>query len=313
MNLSAIDLNLLLVLHTVLETQSVKRAAAELHVTAPAVSNSLARLRTLLGDDLLVRRGRSLVATPRAVDLAPQLQTALGTLRQALDDSFDPTVTRRRFALALSDAGEAWAAPDIAVAMTARMPHAGLQIVSLDTVAASDGLANGAVDVAIAPAPTFSLHPGLHVEALYEEEGVLLVHKKHRVTGRLSPAQFNAFRHVDTWLVAGRPGPGHRGVDEFFARHGLKRDIALIVPSFLMAAMVVASSDLVSAQPRRLAERFSTMLPLRVLSIPGPSLRFLQRLIWHERTHRDPGATMFRELVTRVMRRPWRAALPSVQ
>jgi DNA-binding transcriptional LysR family regulator len=114
---------------------------------------------------------------------------------------------------------------------------------------------------------------------------------------------------VDTWLVLGERSAGHRVAEDFFERHGLKRNFALVFPSFFTAAMMAASSDLASVMPRRLAERFTTILPLRILSIPAPALRFQQQLIWHERTHRDPGAIAFRELVCGVMLRPWRAKL----
>src|SRR5262245_65238063 len=84
-NLSALDLNLFLVLHTVLEERSATRAAARLHVTQSAVSNALARLRELLGDPLVVRRGRGLVPTPRAEELAPLLREATERLALAVD------------------------------------------------------------------------------------------------------------------------------------------------------------------------------------------------------------------------------------
>jgi DNA-binding transcriptional LysR family regulator len=311
MNLSSIDLNLLLVLHTVLEEKSVVRAAEHLHVTPPAVSNALARLRSILGDPLLVRRGRGLVPTPRAVDLAPQLQAALGALTRALDDHFDPGTTRRRFTLALSEADQTCSAPEIAAAFTAGMPHAGLQIVNLDTLAASDGLATGAIDAAMVAAPSYSRQAGTYAKTLYEEEAVLLVRRGYRaaVHGRISREQFNALRHVDVWLVLGKPSRGRRVAEDFFARHGLTRTFALVVPSYFTGAMVAASSDLAIATPRRLAERFRTMLPLRILVIPGPTLHFQQQLLWHERTHRDPGATALREVITGAMSRPWRAAL----
>src|SRR5215831_13642500 len=107
MNLSSIDLNLLLVLHTVLTEKTVVRAATKLNVTPPAVSNALARLREILEDPLLVRRGRGLVATPRAAELAPKLEAAVGMLHRALEERFDPAVTTRQFSLALSDADQA--------------------------------------------------------------------------------------------------------------------------------------------------------------------------------------------------------------
>jgi DNA-binding transcriptional LysR family regulator len=306
MNLSSLDLNLLLVLHTVLKEKTVARAAETLNVTSPAVSNALARLRDLLGDPLLVRRGRGLVATPRALEIAPELDNAIGALRRALNERFDPFTTRRRFSIALSDADQAWSAPPIATVVARRMPNAQLQIVTLDTLEAEDGLASGLVDAVMGPEPMHQAEPTLHRENLYEDDAAFLINKSFRTPkgGRLTAAQFNALRHVDTWLVLGRPSRGHRYAEEFLERNGLKRTAALIVPNFFTAAMVAASSELASIMPRRLADRFASMMPLKVLPIPGPALRFKQQLIWHDRTHNDPGAMLFRELVRDVMRRP---------
>jgi DNA-binding transcriptional LysR family regulator len=315
MNLASIDLNLLLVLHTVLEQQSVARAAEKLSVTSSAVSNSLARLRAVLDDALFVRRGRRLTPTPRALELAEPLKTSLGTLTQALDAGFDPTMTRRRFTLALSEVDQACSAPEIAAELTRRMPHAGLQIVNLDTLAATDGLATGTIDAAMVSTPSVPMEPGVHATALYSEEGALVVRQAHPALrrGRISAEQFNALRHVDTWIILGRPGRGQLFAEAFFARHGLRRDVALVVPNYLTAAMMVAASDLLSAMPRRLAERFRTMLPVQILPMPDAPLRYQQHLIWHERTRRDPGSLAFRELVSRVMRNPWQPALRSAQ
>jgi DNA-binding transcriptional LysR family regulator len=233
MNLSSIDLNLLLVLHTVLEEQSVARAAEKLSVTSSAVSNSLARLRAALDDALFVRRGRRLTPTPRALELAAPLKMALGALTLALDARFDPVMTHRRFTLALSEADQACSAPEIAAGLTQRMPRAELQIVNLDTLAATDGLATGAIDAAMASAPSVPTEPGMHAMALYKEEGALLVRQAHPAVrgGRISAEQFNALRHVDTWIVLGRPTRGHLFAEAFFARHGLRRDVALVVPT----------------------------------------------------------------------------------
>jgi DNA-binding transcriptional LysR family regulator len=310
-NLSSIDLNLLLVLHTVLEEQSVARAAEKLSVTSSAVSNSLARLRAVLDDALFVRRGRRLTPTPRALELAAPLKMALGTLTQALDAGFDPAMTRRRFTLALSEVDQVCSAPEIATGLTRRMPQAGLQIVNLDTLAATDGLATGAIDAAIVSAPSVPTGPGMHAMALYDEEAALLVRQAHPAVrrGRISADQFNALRHVDTWIVLGRPSRGHSVAEAFFAQHGLQRDVALVVSNYLTAAMVVAASDLLCAMPRRLAKRLRTMLLVQILPMPGPPLHYQQHLIWHERTHRDPGALVFRALVSQVMGRPWRPAL----
>src|SRR5262245_10498928 len=102
MNLSTLDLNLLVVLHAVLEERSATRAARRLGVTQSAVSNALARLRAAVGDPLVVRNGRGIVATPRAQELAPTLRDIMAKLESALDrgGAFAPEESTRTFTLA---------------------------------------------------------------------------------------------------------------------------------------------------------------------------------------------------------------------
>src|SRR6185369_9787465 len=120
-NLSAIDLNLFLVLHAVLEERSATRAAARLHVTQSAVSNALARLRVLLGDPLVVRSGRGLAPTPRAEEMAPLLREATERLALAVDRrGFIAAETTRTFTIALADSHQACEVPRLAHAFAAR-------------------------------------------------------------------------------------------------------------------------------------------------------------------------------------------------
>src|SRR4029453_13915592 len=100
--LEQLELNLLLVLHTVLSERSVVRAARRLHVTPSAISNALARLRSSLGDPLVIRRGRGIVPPPRATALAASLKRALTDLERAVQgDAFDPATTTKQFSLAI--------------------------------------------------------------------------------------------------------------------------------------------------------------------------------------------------------------------
>lgn len=297
MKLSAIDLNLLLVLHTVLSEGSVARAATKLHVTPPAVSNALARLRDLLGDPLLVRRGRGLVPTPRAVELAPRLASALRELELAIDENaaFDPRTTRRRFVLACPDAHHLVTVPRIAAELARVMPHAQLHVVSIDQLAASDGLSAGTVDAAVAPVGV-DMHD-LHAQHLYTDEPVLVVREGHPMGSRLTRAQFNALRHIDVWLLFGRPGIGNQLAEDYMRRHGLVRQIAVIVPGFAAAAAIAAHSDLAAGMPRQVAEKLAEQLPIKLHRLPAPPMRIDVQLVWHTRTHHDPGAIAFREIV----------------
>jgi DNA-binding transcriptional LysR family regulator len=306
-NLSAIDWNRLLVLHAVLEERSVTRAAARLHVTPSAVSNALARLRATFDDPLFVRSGRRLVPTPRAEALASPLAEAVAAMARIVESQadFEPGRSLRRFTLACSDAEQVSEVPRIAAVFAKKLPKASLRVISVDQLEASGGLAAGDVDAAIAPAlpPGREAAPHLHAADLYEEEGVLVVRRGHaQVRGRMSKEQFNALRHIDVLLALGGPGIGHDIAEQFFASHGLHRDIAIAVPSFAAAAAIASQTDWVAGMPRRMAMVFLRQLPLKAVAMPVPSVRFRMQLVWHARTDRDPGATFFRRLVADAVR-----------
>lgn len=304
MKLSSLDLNLLLVLHTVLEEKSVAKAAASLHVTSSAVSNALGRLRGLLGDPLLVRHGRGLVPTRRATELAPRIRAALVELQGALegDAPFEPARTDRMFTLACADNDQIASVPRIAAAFTARMPRAKLRIVSIDQLEANDGLASGQVDALIGPS---EVGQGLHAKDLYRAEAVMVVRRDHPKVGqRLSRQQFNELGHVDIWLSIEGPGVGQRLMEGFFQQHGLVRSVSLVAPSFTAAAMIAASTDLMAGLPRLLAEALCQHLPLRILELPVSPPSMQMQLIWHECTDADEGARCFREIILEAVRAP---------
>jgi DNA-binding transcriptional LysR family regulator len=308
-NLAAIDLNRLLVLHAVLTERSVTRAAATLHVTPSAISNALARLRATFDDPLLVRSGRGLVLTPRAATLAPQLADAVAAMARVVESqsSFDGARSTRRFTLACSDAEQVSEVPRIAAAFARKLPNASLRVMSVDQLESMGGLASGEVDAAIAPA--HHPLPDVHASDLYEEEGVLIVRKGHpHVRRRMSKEQFNSLRHIDILLALGGPGIGHRIVEEFFASHGLHRDIAISVPSFAAAAAIAVQTDWVAGMPRRMATAFLRQMPLITVAMPVPAVRFRIQLVWHERTHKDAGAGVFRALILAAVRTRSQAA-----
>lgn len=303
MKLASIDLNLLQVLHAVLTERSVAGAASALHVTSPAVSNALARLRDLLGDPLFVRKGRGLTPTPRALELQPVLARTLGELEGALNQSeaFDPKTCARELTIALSDADQVTSLSAISRQFERRLPSARLKVVTLDTLIASGGLAGVAVDLVIGPRLQ---DEGLHTRSLFHEDAVLVVRREHpRVKRALTREQFNAERHVDIHLLLGRPGAGNKAVEAAFAAAGLTRSVAVTVPTFAAAASVVAHTDFVGGLPRRFVQMLSRSLPLRVVDGPGPPFAFEMCLHWHERTHRDPAVVVFRELVTAALGR----------
>ena len=299
-NLSNLDLNLLLTLHVVLKERSVARAATQLHVTSPAVSNALARLRDALGDPLFVRKGRGLTPTPRALELEPVLASTFGAIESALAATpFEAKTSTRSFSLALSDTDQLASLPAIARSFARDLPRAKLEIVSIDTLISSGGLDGSSIDAAVGPEETGD---GIHLRRLYDDEAVFVVRKGHpRIGRRLTPALFNAEGHVDVHLLLGKPGAGNRAAEDAFARFGLARRVAVTVPSFAAAAMVVTSTDLLAGMPKRVALMLSRSLPLTIVKPPMPALRFPMMLLWHERTHQDRAASYFRDLVARAL------------
>lgn len=308
-NLNALDLNLLRVLHTVLQQRSVAGAARALHVTSPAISNALGRLREELGDPLFVRHGRGLTPTPRAQELAPVLSGVFAQLEDSLrGGSFDPATCTRTLTLALSDADQLTSLAAIARSFTARLPRAALQVVSLDTLTSGGGLGAGHVDLTIGP--RFE-EPGLYTRALFHEDAVLVVRRDHpRVQKTVTRQLFNTERHVDVHLLLGRPGAGNRQLTTALEALGLVRQVGATVPTFAAVATVVANTDLIGGLPRRVAELYCRALDLRIVAGPAAPLSFEMCLHWHERTHHDPAVACFRAAIIDALGARPRSAPP---
>jgi DNA-binding transcriptional LysR family regulator len=301
MNVSEVDLNLFAVLDAVLSKRSVTRAAEQLHVTQSAVSNSLARLREILADPLVVRNGRGLTLTPRAEQLAPMVAAGLTCLKNAVQgaDRFLPEETSRTFSLAAADNQQVCDVPSIARRMAQYMPHAFLRVLSPDFLLSSDGLAAGSVDVSLGPA--IPVEPPLFSKNVCMELGALVVRKDHPGVKRrhVTAELFNSLRHIDIEIAQGRPGTGHRMAEATWARQGLRRDIALTVPTFAAAALAASNTDYAAVIPLRTARIFSRMLPLKnaECAFELPSLQMA--MFWHARTDSDEGARCFRQLILR--------------
>lgn len=298
MSIGSLDLNLLVVLDSVLSERSVARAARRLHVTPSAVSNSLARLRAELGDPLIARSGRGIVPTPRAAELAPALAKALRDIDRAIHgDAYDPLTTTRRFTLAVADAGQVVRLPEIALRMTREMPHARLRVVGIDSLVSLGGLAGTEVDVALGAGEH---GPGVRSESLFAERTQLVWRRAHPLgKKRLTRSALEALRHVAVEMV---PGKGFRDLAAVaFARAGVPREVVMTVPTFTAAAAVVAATDLVASVPASLVDVLGPRLGLGVVTGNVPTYDVTMRLSWHERTHGDPALVGFRDLVRRAL------------
>lgn len=298
-NVSNVDWNLFLVLHTVLEEGSATRAAKRLHVTQSAVSNALARLRIVLDDPLVVRIGNQLVPTAKARALAPHVRMAVAEITEVLSPTraFDPASSTRRFVLATSDDVELWLLGPLLDEMARELPAAGLRVVSLDSATAASGLGTGEIDAVVGMVD--AVPSGCAAEELCEDDLVLLVGQTHplsasqRSTSRASLATLSEYPGiaVDSKLDVARV------LERVLEESGVKTRAGLHVSTFVAAAMATSRTRAFVALPRRAATALGASLPVRALPIPGATGRLSISLVWHARSDADPGAARFRDVV----------------
>lgn len=297
--LRSIDVNLLVALDALLDERSVTRAAERMGVSQSAMSRTLARLRELVGDPLLVRNVNDMERTPVAEDLCGPLREALGRLDALVTEreAFDPASSTRSFRLELTD--------HVAVALLpALLPRLRSQAPGVDLdVAPPEGepearLIERRTELFIGGV----VHdvPGLFRQALFEEELVCVVRHDHPAREDLQViARYAALDHL---MISPRGTSREGVVDRALAAHDLRRRVVLRLPQFLVAPLVVASTDLVATIPRRVAEALAHDGRLAIVAPPLPLAKFTVHQVWHERHHHDHGHRWLRQQVAEAMR-----------
>jgi DNA-binding transcriptional LysR family regulator len=301
-DLYRVDLNLLVILRTLLETRSVTKTAERSGMSQPAVSRALGKLRRMFDDSLLVKSGTIMRPTVRASALTTPLQKALAEVMDVLTDrpAFDPSKTDRTFRIATTDYGATVVLPRLAALMTAEAPKASIEIAPID---AQTFQSLGDVNVDVALYSDNPVPPTLRTRDLFRETFGCLVRNEHPAAdrssrGRLRLEDYLAFPHALVTVVGGRTGP----VDNALAALGHTRHIALRIPYFATAALVTATSDLILTIPHRAARMFSEDRRLRLLRAPLELPEFGYRMVWHERTHAEPDHAWLRRLIVQGVR-----------
>ncbi len=293
MDIRNVDLNLLVALDALLAERSVSRAAVRLHLSQPAASALLARLRELFGDPLLLRSARGMLPTPRALEL-------LGPVRQVLDEidaivqprmAFDPSSAVHTFTLSASDYVEYTLLPKLVDYLEHKAPGVRLEVRQLDLQSVAKQMETGEVDLCVTGLQ--NALPGLHVRPLYAERIVSVVRRNHPGVGaRLTLDKFCSLEHIQ---VSVRGSGFSARIDEALAALGRKRRARLAVPHFLLIPEIVARSDMISALPERLARGYAKRL--RILEPPLNLGGFTVGEMWHERNQRAPAQLWLRDLL----------------
>lgn len=301
MELRDLDLNLLVVFRQLMIERRVSRAAESLGLTQPAVSNALARLRRLLGDELFQRSSRGMEPTPFAESLAEPVSHALGLLHGAVNQRsvFDPASSERAFTIGMTDIGEIYFLPALMERLATLAPRLSISTVRNTAVNLREAMEAGQVDVALGLLP--QLKGGFYQRRLFKQPYVCLLRRGHRLAKRaITVKEFSAAEHV----VVVSEGTGHGKVDELLERNGISRAVRLSLPHFIAVAPILASSNMIATVPLRFAEAVAAPFGLVALKHPATLPEIAISLYWHAKQHQDPANRWLRELLLQLYAQP---------
>ena len=324
MNFKTLDLNLLRVFDEVMAERSLTKAAHNLALTQPAVSNALRRLRETVGDDLMRRstvkgQGQGLEPTPRALALWPHVREALAQLQTSLTpDRFEPAIANNTFVLAMADATAAEIVPSLLAITEAEAPGVSLRVVPLSTRDPRGLLEREEADLALGYFPAVLADITVKLQAgstanfdharLYDGEYVCVMRRGHplaKSAGRgkareegLTLDAFCAARHL---LVSfsGRP---YGFTDEALASLGRKRRIVLTVNQFFTAGRVTLQSDVLTVLPRHFVRVADSTGELVIKRLPFDVPVVHVDALWHRSTHQSSAHQWLRSAVERSAR-----------
>ncbi|MBS1230443.1 MAG: transcriptional regulator, LysR family [Proteobacteria bacterium] len=283
------DLNLLVTLDVLLAEGSVARAARRLRLSPSAMSRALARLRETTGDPLLVRAGRGLVATPRAIELRERVsqlvQDSEAVLRPAETLRLERLV--KTFTLRTSEGFVENFGADLIARVGAQAPGVRLcflQKADKDSTLLRDGIVD--LETGVIGATTA---PELRVQALFRDRFVGVVRSGHPLSqGELTPSRYAAGQHI----YVSRQGLDKGPIDEALGRLGLERKVVTIVGGFSTALALARASDLIASVPER--HTGNLRVAMHSFTIPVPTPEITVSMLWHPRLDGDPAQRWLR-------------------
>ena len=291
------DLRLLRVFDEIYKTRSVTRAADNLGLGQPSVSIALGKLRKHFDDPLFVRTSAGMEPTPLGESLVLPVRTAIDAVANALGHrpGFDPRSAERTFRISMTDISQLVLLPALWAHLRATAPGIRVEIAPLS---AETGrmLETGEADLALGFMP--QLEAGFYQQALFRQHYVCMASRDHpRIRDTLTLQAFEAEEHA----LISSSGTGHLIVDREIARQGIRRRVALHVPSFLGAAFVIEGTELLVTIPSRLGELLQGRGGFRLYPVPFELPDYAVKQHWHERYHHDPGNRWMRGVISHLL------------
>jgi DNA-binding transcriptional LysR family regulator len=298
MNVSRIDLNLLVVLDAIYAEGSVTRAGRRLNLSQPAIGHALGRLRHMLGDPLFVRSGRLVSPTPLARRMIEPVRRALQTIETTLtrDDRFAPQIAVKHFIVGMRDAMEGVLLPALIRRIGTSAPRVTLSVVRIERRELerelSVGTADAAIDVLLA------LPDEIRRQRLGTEWLTVVARPRHSSIGaKLTLRNYLAQEHI---AVSSRRR-GLSAEDFELGRHNLRRRIRLRCQSYFAACRIASETDLIVTMPMRHARILNAQFGNRLMPFPLKVPAYDSYLYWHANADGDPANDWLRQQVKEVL------------
>jgi DNA-binding transcriptional LysR family regulator len=293
MNTSKIDLNLFTVFDAIYSQQSLTRAAGVLHVSQPAVSSSLAKLRSIFDDPLFVRTSSGMTPTPLARQLVSTVRESLKSLDNCIATRipFEASTANRTFRLHATENAELILLPTLLKQLKQQAPHIDLEVVFIDRREVAYEMASGNIHLAV-DAPLLS-HPELISQPLQADDYVCVMRESHPLNAtQLNLDDFLEHEHIH--VSSRMKGSGH--IDLALRSIGQKRRIALRLQHYAALPALLAQSDFIAAVPATVAKHWQLLS--RPLPFETPKLEL--QLFWHKSVEHDPAVLWLREFTMAV-------------
>ena len=309
MNLQQVDLNLLVYLDVLLREKNVTRAAEQLGITQPAMSNILRRLRKLFGDPLLVRSSEGMTPTERAYEIQPRLREILADVGQLLEPrtEFRPYSTARVFRIMTSDYAEATLVPRLVKALRSEAPNVILDFLTPSDVSYRD-MEQGRVDLAI---NRFNEVPqSFHQVLVWRDTFSCLLSADSPYVHRLNLKNYLKAQHI--WVSKTGMGVGFGvnpdksgglgSIDKALERLGQKRHISVFTRHYQMPALLMANKDLIATLPTRVAKLQADNSNIVIKEPPFFIPEFELTMAWSPLLQHHPAHRWLRQLIMHVAR-----------
>ena len=291
LHISQLDLNLFVVFEAIFATGSVTGAGERLHLTQPAASHALARMRETFADPLFVRRGRALAPTPLARKMIEPVRRALRELEVSVArvDAFDPSRMRKRFVVGMRDVHEATLLPELLRAISGSAPMIDLSSVRVNRRDLEAELATGSVDMAVDV--SLPLSDEIRRAQLTTGKFVVVARRGHpKLPSILDLRTYLVQEHI--MVTSRRRG---QSAEEFeLARRGLRRRVRLRCQSHFAACRIVSRTNLLLTIPERYVRVANAIFRNRILPFPFKTPIFDGFLYWHENADGDAANSWLR-------------------